>query len=207
MVKRVFLLAGFFCSTIFLQAQTYTPVLDSLNIWYYTYNGCVARPAQAISLYTPCNYSFPGPTGYSIQFTGQDTIINGYTYRQLVDSGGGMGSCEFGYVREDTALRKVYFKDVLGAPEIILYVFSLALGDSFPASFYYSSQGYSYFEDGLYTLDSVIALSINGVVRNSFYLNCDTCTNSRTLIWIEGIGSLGSFVYPYSVYYCAPPFF
>src|SRR6185436_15839613 len=58
-----------------------------------------------------------------------------------------------------------------------------------------------------YRLDSVTTFTIKAGQRRAFHLNCNACTNSHTLTWLESVGNLGDLVYPYSINAQGPPNF
>jgi hypothetical protein len=101
--------------------------------------------------------------------------------------------CLYGFVREDTAARKVYFLDSQSNPEILLYDFSMQIGDTIAENFLGTG---GYFQNGNYILDSVGTINIDAGVRQVFYLN--NPAGGHTLWWVESVGHLGFFVYPYS---------
>jgi hypothetical protein len=180
-----------------VKAQPYKPVLDPLqNTWYYVDNQVPVRlPAETQS--PLCSYNFIPYQSY-IQYTGSDTVINSLTYKTLYQDQ--PNNCLFGFVREDTTQRKVYFLDVNASPEIVLYDFSMQVGNTINLNFVNSNFG-PYFTSGTYTLDSIVPRVIHHAagMRRVFYLNCVSCTGNSTLAWIEGIGSTLHFVYPYSL--------
>jgi hypothetical protein len=126
-------------------------------------------------------------------YTTGDTAINSQLYKILFAETG--SSCIYGYMREDTATRKIYFLDVLGNQESLLYDFSMQVGDSIQVAFYWSS---GYFANGYYRLDSITSMMTLAGLRRVFNLNCHTCGFSTTLMWVEGVGNLGDVVYSYS---------
>jgi hypothetical protein len=115
----------------------------------------------------------------------------------LIFSGSGLNRCFFGYIREDRSYRKVYFIDNLGNAEVLLYDFSMELGDTISCDFYYNGIGWwNDFKDGADRLDSLQTIYIGSVNLKTYYLsNADT--TSATLIWHEGLGSL---IHPFYLY-------
>jgi hypothetical protein len=171
-----------------INAQQYYPLLDSTNFWHYTANYLPVRMQST----QDCPYPMYFDMGEG-HFTGADTIINAYTYKQLY-AGGSSNPCRFGYLREDTAGRKVYFKDNTGAPEILLYDFSMQVNDSILVSFITNN---GYFDSGYYKLDSITTVTIAAGQRRKFHLNCSACNPQNTLSWIESVGNQLDLVYPY----------
>ena len=138
----------------------------------------------------PCSY----PGNYTYLYTEQDTVINANTYKKLY--AGDFSECLYGFIREDTAARRVYFQDVVDSPEVVLYDFSLQIGDTFVISFI--SQWSNFFPSGAYRLDSITNVDIRAGTRRAFHLNCFTQASPHTLTWIESVGNLGDVIYPYS---------
>lgn len=176
-------------------SQTYYPLLDSaVNRWYYTANVLpVLRPESTTLL--NCSYGnffF----GFSlIMETKGDTVFNGSSYKILEEREyGSPSSCVYGYLREDTASRKVYFVDNIFSPEILLYDFSLAVGSTVPINFMF--QG-GYYSSGTYTVDSIVTKPVLAGLRRHFYLSHPSLS-SHVLEWIEGVGHAGDLVYSYS---------
>lgn len=167
-----------------VDAANYLPLLDSINIWHMFYNVCPVKTEEN-------NAHFSGTSYY----TASDTLVDSIVYRKFM-------AADFyspwltGFIREDTTAKKVYFRDLSNNPEITLYDFSMNIGDTIGLTF--SSGGY--FESGTFTLDSSKLLTLNGVTRRIFYLNNEEAIFNKTLSWIEGIGNLGSPVYPYVNY-------
>jgi hypothetical protein len=189
------LLLVLLCLPIHLLSQitTYQPMLDSINRWTLMWDYIPVFPEN-----TACVYPISSWNSVNL-FTSQDTVINTYSYLKILNNNG----CTAGYIREDTSLKKVYFVDNLLNPEITLYDFSMQTGDSLSIQFHTTGPAY-YWENGVYTLDSIQIHSYLSVQRNVFYLNCHSCQNSHTLSWIEGIGNLGNPIYPYSENYADP---
>lgn len=169
-------------------AQQYHPLLDSANYWHYSTNYFAVRLQAAVN----CSYPMYFDMGEG-QFTAGDTLINSLTYK-IMNAGNPQFPCRYGYIREDSSARKVYFLDNNGSPEILLYDFSMQVTDSLYISFLASN---GYFESGYYRLDSIKPVNIDAGQRQEFFLNCHNCTSQRTLSWIEGVGSRFDVVYPY----------
>lgn len=179
-----------------LNAQKYQPILDSINVWSYT--GTMLGVKIALTDSTACYYpAFQYISNKLQQYTFSDTVIIGKTYKKLyAPNFFNNKSCLFGWVREDTTLKRVYFRDIY-AIESLLYDFSMQVMDSINIKFNTEWTG-SYFKSGYYTLDSVKAIRVNSKLRKRFDLNCKTCASPKTLSWVEGVGNLGDFVYSYS---------
>jgi hypothetical protein len=183
----------------------YWPMLDSVNIWQYVGNiePEIAPPYNnnngIRSLANACQYPLSTYPGGTSEFTEGDTVINGDHYKVLWASDYGV-PCIVGFLREDSINRIVYFKDVLSTPEIVLYNFSLLVGQKIFLSVnnQYWNYPYGLITTGWYRLDSVNNVSLSSGVHREFYLNCDTCTVQNTLSWIEGVGNQVEVIYPYS---------
>jgi len=89
---------------------------------------------------------------------------------------------QIGFLREDTISKKVYYSEWLPEEIGLIYDFDLLVGDSVIIDNYYAG-----FEDVLLICDSIDSISINGSLKNRFYLNSPDF--GGTDIWIEGIGS------------------
>ncbi len=166
-----FISAVLFCLNSTLgEAQLYQPLLKEANEWHLTncFTGCFT------DLYVAAD----------------DTIIQGKTYKIL--DGYHYISREF-LLREDVANKKVYFvflKNGKPEPEILLYDFSVSVGDSIrfynPISPFPSDPGY-------FTLDSINPLPLfDGSISKSFYWSANDTIRAGVshAVWIEGSGSL-----------------
>jgi hypothetical protein len=130
------------------------------------------------------------------QHTTHDTIIDSLTYKIVQQSDDlNPTNCDFGYVREDTATRKVWFKDNLGNPEYVLYDFSLQTGDTI--SLFFNTSGI--YTSGMYTVDSILPFQIESGMSRMYYLRNHNIQFSATLFWVEGVGCLMNAFYPYCV--------
>jgi len=167
------------------QTNVYHPFPDSNAFWtIYSYvnvpNGCQ-------------DY------GYSQESIGGDTVIGSHTYKKIV----GTNLCYYpndscrsgngvtGYIRQDTALRRVYTycEDNFLCPthtDTLLYDFNVAVGDTLKSI--------------LTCINRAIVGSIDSILVGSNYrkkINLNTC-QSNTFI-IEGIGNnAGPLGIPYS---------
>ncbi len=176
-----------------ISAQQYHPMLDSVNHWQTLTNYIPVRLQSPSTASAPCSY--PVYYGNDLEhYTTQDTVINSLTYK-IVDDVPDQNAtpCNFGFIREDTAAKKVFFMDNLGNPEILLYDFSMQIGNTIAINFTASG----YFHSGTYTLDSINTIHINAGFRRIFYLNNHAFVNSPTLPWVESVGSLYNPFYPY----------
>lgn len=178
-----------------LKAQQYYPLLDSaVNRWTYISNYLPVRMADETQS-SNCTYG-PTFTASSYEhFTGSDTVLNSITYKTLYQNN--MGTCLYGFIREDTALKKVFFRDVNNSPEVLLYDFSMQQGNTINISFINNN---GFWNSGTYLLDSIRLKAIHHAAgpRRVFYLHCTTNSGPYILRWIEGIGTFEHIVYPYS---------
>src|ERR1044071_2267730 len=178
-----------------VNAQTYRPLLDSINVWHYVGTPLTVRLQQPpATTNAPCNYPAYYYT-YKMQYTVQDTVIDSLTYKIVREEADmNPSACDFGYVREDTSSRKVYFRDNLGNPEILLYDFSLQVNDTFHIEFLFNNGNYA---DGTYKVDSIIPFSINNGTTRLFCLH-NLQNQWLPMYWAEGIGCLMNAFYPYA---------
>ncbi len=185
-------LISFFTKTI--SSQQYFPLLDSINTWNYTTNYIPVRLAPPSSMMYNCNYPYWFFNSMQ-EFTTTDTIINSFTYKVVqVTADQNPTACHFGFVREDTTARKIYFRDNLGNSEILLYDFSMTINSTIAIGFIQPG----YFQSGVFTLDSITSVYTNSGYHRAFHLNDHFNSLNHTLTWIEGIGNLEDAFYPYS---------
>lgn len=171
-----------------ISAQAYFPMLDSANEWSYGAHGVGVSNLPVES--APCSYPvFNGVNSFK-QFTTSDTVINSTTYKIVLSS---IQLCTMGYVREDTAARKVFFLDNVSSTEKLLYDFSMVVGDTMAIQFA-NTPGYA---SGVYTLDSITTVAVYAGSRSAFHLNCHAIPFSPTLTWVESVGNLNDAFYPY----------
>ena len=182
------LLLFLFSKTI--SAQQYFPTLDSANEWSYSNLEIAIGPQMQQP--NPCSYPAMSTPGMSYkEYTSGDTVIGAFTYKILINN---WNVCAVGYVREDTAARKIYFIDNLSSTEHLLYNFSMQPGDTISCNFIMSNNGYV---SGLYTLDSISNITIDAGVRKQFWLSCHASPGSKILSWVESVGCLSYFIYPF----------
>jgi hypothetical protein len=119
------------------------------------------------------HYEYMGDTTFNAT---QYKII----YRWMIWKGQCPGVSDKMYLREDSAARRVYVYTTPTDPEIVLYDFSLQIGDTCP----YGRTMYGY------TLAEVTTITNLGKTRRQFLFTRDVdgqdCKDS--VIWIEGIG-------------------
>lgn len=149
-------------------AQAYVPMLNHESEWHVTTcnSGCITDKYYTIG----------------------DTLINGNHYHFLD---------KYHYnknfvIREDTTSRKIYMRllaDPPPAKDYLLYDFSLHVGDT--TSVQNPGSPYPQFA-GTFKVDSIVSKPLIHGNRRYFYLHAyDTLVaNTKTTIWVEGIGSL-----------------
>lgn len=157
------------------QAQTYVPFPEDSAIWNVVEYGYGTIPPET------------GTWHYGIK---GDTILSNILYHQLRVNGGSLGSINpesdfnpatslyFGGIREDS-LKRIYLRKSTDTTEIVLYDFSLNVGDTFC----FRSQ-----PCGTNCLPVVAIDSIQ--VGNSYRKQFHFSFNGQQEKWIEGIGSL-----------------
>lgn len=127
MKKYLLLTALLIALTTFSYAQTnvYHPFPDSNAVWGMS-SGCVDMVNQC------GNYMY-----VKLYYAG-DTIIDGYSYKMIYQGVGpqtnssccGISSPGYGFLRQDTAARKVYWRDQWMSSDTLLYDFTLNVGDT-----------------------------------------------------------------------------
>lgn len=188
-MKKLLLIILLVSSNTFSRAQSYHPLLDSINRWAVAANFLPVRNSNATTI---CNYPFNSfnPEDF---YTDGDTTINAVVYKKII-ADDQFGICLAGYVREDTSTQRVYFLSTTSATEELLYDFSIQNGDSLQLSFYASG---SFYTTGNFTVDSIRTVTLIAGQRKIIYL-----TNHRypwfQLEWIEGVGSPEHPFYTYS---------
>ena len=174
------------CKAVQVRDAVYHPMLDSVNIWHLIINLCFeAQPhGGGTTRSDQCNVN-PNSNQF---FTGGDTIYNSVHYKPIYDQ---LSNCSPGYLREDVATRKIYFTYAIGKPEILLYDFSLQIGDSVLLSYqpvnYYNTSA----DSGFWHLDSIGAAHISVGTRRAFFLS----RKGNSMSWLEGTGSLAHPLY------------
>jgi len=197
-MKKLYFLITIFFFAKNISAQQYFPMLDSVNEWRYVGNYVPVRMEQPSQIANaPCSY----PMFFfqsMVEYTTHDTVMNSMTYK-IIDmiEDGNIVPCTFGYVREDTAAKKVFFIDNIFSPEIVLYDFSMQIGNTMTINFFQSN---SFFDNGVYTLDSITTLHIQAGNRRAFHLNNHAFPSDHTLTWVESMGNYYDAFYPYALY-------
>ncbi len=197
-MKKIYslFLISLFAKTI--AAQTYYPLLDSINEWSYTAQMIGVR-LSAQTQTSDCTYPLSCYNSFK-QYTGQDSLINGHYYKPVFNN---YYLCSMGFIREDTAARKVFFIDNLSPTEKVLYNFSMNVNDTMSIHFI----SFGAYVNGVYTLDSIKPITIHAGNRRAFYLSCHTSIGSPVLTWIESVGNLNDVLYPYFDNHFMPGYF
>lgn len=174
------------CTTVF--AQAYAPMLDSVNEWWYAgqFLGVRLIPQTQNA---PCTYPVSAQGSDFREYTGADTLIGLNLYKQVYHT---TWNCLLGFVREDTAARKVYFLDDTSSTERLLYDFSMQPGDTMTLQF-----NPGYYTSGVYTLDSIRIVNIHAGPRRAFYLSNHATSWAPKMTWIESVGCPTEMFYPY----------
>ena len=151
-----------------IRSQAYISMLKAPSEWHVTTcnSGCITDKYYTIG----------------------DTIINGLHYHFLD---------KYHYnknfvIREDTISKQIHMRllaDLPPAKEYLLYDFSLQVGDTTSVQ----NPGSPYPKNaGAFILDSIVSRPLVNQNHRYYYLHAlDTLTaNTKTTIWVEGIGSL-----------------
>lgn len=149
--------------------STYQPMLDHPSEWHFTTCSSICMT--------------------DIYYTDGDTLDNIVPYKVL--NGYHFISRTF-WLRENEADRKVYMSyidPIRGREEVLLYDFSLNVGDSVEMKNPVSPFP---FDGGYYSLDSIKPITLIGGNNSRAYFFSPNATNSNSEspIWLEGIGSL-----------------
>ncbi len=191
-MKKILLITVIFLSFTEVKAQNYVPMLDSVsNTWYYVFNVIPVRQQAVVQ--PNCFYGNFSGISNNLSTIG-DTVINSVTYKKLLqqDYNNPFNDCMFGYLREDTLTKKVYFMDNIFSAEALIYDFSMVPGDSIYLDFAFSP---GYYTSGYFHLDSISNVQLNSITRKIFHLNNYNFPSANSLQWIESIGHPGHLVY------------
>jgi|SRR5688572_16880957 len=192
MKKLLLLIAA--VSTLSAKAQTsvYHPFPDSNAVWNIMTQLCC---------YNSCTVPFPNPYFLDFNFSYYlqgDTTANGYVYHKIYQSGITHEYCAFsstvnnwdtqnslyvGAYRQDLSAKKVF---LMGTPDILLYDFSLNVGDTVPRGFE--------FWDSCAEITSIDSILIGNSYRKRFNLS------PFPYSIIEGIGSTSGLLEPLCVF-------
>ena len=184
----------------FGQYPQYHALLDSFNRWSYVNE---TMPIKIKSLANSDCYSGFIYSEGNFEQTVLDTVIAGHLYKKLQYGyfNSNVNGCSLGFLREDTAARKVYFLDIYNQ-ETVLYDFSLNVHDSIAIHFRYNQVGDTLaggnnFKDGYFCLDSIVTLQTFAGPRRQFFLHNKLHHSLIPLEWLEGVGNLNELLYSY----------
>jgi len=188
---KTLLLTIFIFASTFSSAQVYAPFPTDSVKWTDGSRSTGPNPPCTIS---PCCRE----TEYVIE---KDTLIAGRIYHKLLNYTTQDPSCGSptvspirfpvfvnGFFRNDTASKKVWFKEFPTSVDTLLYDFDLSLGQIYPETFIAVPGKTS-------RVDSIKMDTFFGEVRRIYYIN-DTLIGvpSETIELIEGIGASTGFL-------------
>ena len=161
------LLLIFCCNSAY--SQKYQKMLGDSNLW--------------------SDYHFSwGNSWNSVYKASKPLMIHSKQYKKFT-----FDSYDWGYIREDTLKKKIYFLEDTTFSEKVLYDFSLNIGDTF---IYKDSLNYRTIHFLVSQIDSTKPRQIslkNLDSTNSVYL-------IDSIVWIEGVGCNMSFLYPDQIF-------
>ncbi len=168
-LKILFLLLFFTATTNLLKAQEkeheYLPLFAPNKTW---------------NVMIPGEYDDYYEQVLTIDSTNYFININDTIYYSILDN----NYFEYGYFREDKLEQKIYKRDNESSNEILIYDFSMEVGDSIPTC-----------EGSYIYMDSIKTEDFFGVERNVYYLTDKG--HEGNIVWIEGIGSLAGVPFSY----------
>ena len=146
-------------------SQDYEPMLGDSNVWYV--------------------FSYPEVYNTEIYQAFDDTIFNEKKYKVIR---------YYGFIREDTSSRRVYFNYVYINKDILWFDFYLNEGDSILLE---TAINNNIHPMGFYTVDSVSSVSTLKGKRKIIYLRSPPGEHDKISypVWIEGIGTTGNIIY------------
>jgi len=174
----------------FIVCAQYFPLVKDGGIWRQIDSHFPIMPGDYWLLYK-----------YQYQIKG-DTTINGVDYKKLYSMNYDSLLVEdvefFGSIREDS-LKRVYYldKNTVNSPlgnnndstEILLYDFSLNIGDTIYMPAIYS-------EDSMQIVESIDSMLIEGQWRKRINFQ-QTINSISKRTWVEGIGNLKGLFFPF----------
>jgi hypothetical protein len=172
----------------------YNKLLGTLTDWY-VFNAFIP-----ISQGQKPNATSAVNVFYGKYSANTDTLVMGKLYKKFFDvytTPSFINNYHIGYIREDSAARKVYFLDKTASSEDLLYDFSLNVNDS---AFLNFPQTVGTFPKGYYKVRSITNVTIKAGVRKQFVLKKNPAAND-SLIIIESVGSIIHPAYMYESYY------
>lgn len=184
------------CISVAVSNADYHVVLDTINHWGVVLNWCPVTPKDFPGIRSGCNYS----SGYYQQYyTTGDTLVDSIQYQKLNSRDGNwipspwVTDCLFGFLREEPATRKVYFRDSEGNGEEVLYNFNLNVGDTFVA------KSYNYLNFTYDTVKWVVQQKFKYDFKNGprDVLALHNTALNFTMVWVEGVGCIN---HPFYIY-------
>ncbi len=175
--STVFLIVLFLSKSVFSQ---YQPMLNEGSEWHHY-------------------FWFEASCNHHLIVSG-DTIINDIEYKKIINQGDICNYPYFTFAREDSISKQVYYL-YPDTTEIMIYDFSLLVGDKIKSTFQY------------YPFEMVVDSISTNLLKYSpcflppeiylqtpkiFYLSHVNCLNCKQVIWIEGIGNISNPFYSYT---------
>ncbi|HXU27116.1 MAG TPA: T9SS type A sorting domain-containing protein [Bacteroidia bacterium] len=181
-MKKLLLIILLFCLNQ-VNAQT-TPYQKLLADSVTEFNIAADYPVMRLSNHNQTSSSCLSPI-QGIWYAQSDSLFKGKKYKKIFCNSSYPSVA--GIMREDTALRKVYFIPSCDSVEVLLYNFSLQQGDTI--SYNFQNQYMNYIHSGVFTVDSVkLEHDYHNYYHKHFYLK-NHAQNGPTLEIVEGVGS------------------
>lgn len=193
-MKKLLLLFSF----ISLVSKSQTPYYKLLgnNTDWYVFNDYIPLSPGHKAL---------SPSAFAVTYgkysAHTDTLVMGNMYKKfyhVYTYPSSPSNQHLGYIREDSATRKVYFLDKTSSTEDLLYDFSVNTGDSVFLNFPTAGGN---FPLGYYKVRSTGTVTINTGPRKLFKLTKSGTSSYDTLEIIESVGCKIHPVYMYSSFY------
>ncbi len=184
----------FLFSDLYGQTSVYHPFPDSSAVWTIQSQACCANNCPGPPFPNPeiIDYNFS-------YFISGDTSVNGLTYSKIYKSGSAHAHCLFGTgidnwtffsndysgaLRQDTALRTVYFLAAMSLQECLLYDFNLSVGDTLQGTCL------------LWGSECAVVTAIDSFAVGSNYRKKFLLSTNPPYEIIEGIGSTSGLLEP-----------
>jgi hypothetical protein len=156
-----------------VKAQTYYPISDTNAVWDIVLYPDPQGP-----------YPFPYVNHFKYRLDG-DTLINSISYQKLLRTSFNIvcsvdSTTElYGFLRNDIEMRKVFYRDIYSADELLLYDFNLKVGDTLKGSvFLYLNP---------FTVSAIDSILINNNYHKRYSINLREFFMDEYLI--EGVGT------------------
>ncbi|HLP11245.1 MAG TPA: T9SS type A sorting domain-containing protein [Flavobacteriales bacterium] len=182
MKKLVLIITALFSILSESHAQ-YNPMLGDSTEWCIAWNFIAVRSGSY-----PMEFE---------RYTATDTFyIDTLAYRKFYKDGTLIGA-----IYEDTATKKVYYRSATDTASVLLYDYSLNLGDTMVVDLHNNFMGNM--NDGNYIVDSIGIDTIRGGPRKYIRLHNPLNTNlgpnglPNKLEWIESVGDIHNTLYTY----------